>query len=460
MQGLHSYQPKPVQYINIEALIPQNHILRKIDKLLNLSFVRELTAQYYCHTNGRPSIDPELFFKMILIGYIFGIRHDRRLCEEIGYNLAYRWYCKLSFEDSIPDHSTLSKIRDRYGLQVFEDFFSKVIELCRESGLVKGERIITDSTLIEADASLDSMVIKKSSEPVLPSGEDNKTQVLSLTKKLSNQTHISATDSDSSLAKKPGTNKGLKYKVHTSIDADSRVILDNKVTTGSCHDTQIYLERLKYIQNKYNLLIKEVIADRGYGAAENIQSLQEQKITSYIPLFSSNSGKIVKLEEHGFVFDKGHNRYICPQGKFLLPKEREDGAVYKSKTEDCKNCPVSKDCAASLRQYSEHIRHIYRSHNQSFFEIEQQRMKAPEFIERMKERMWKVEGINAEAKNLHTLKRVKYRGLSKVQIQAYMTGAVQNLKRLIRVTIIDILCSIYEIYSTKSPIVRSMKYIY
>jgi hypothetical protein len=235
---------------------------------------------------------------------------------------------------------------------VFEDFFSKVIELCRESGLVKGERIIIDSTLIETDASLDFMVIKKSSELVLPPGEDNKTQVLSVTKKLSNQTHISATDSDSSLAKKSGTNKGLKYKVHTSIDADSRVIIDNKVTTGSCHDTQIYLERLKYIQNKSNLLINEVIADRGYGAAENIQSLQEQKITSYIPLFSSNSGKIVKLEEHGFVFDKEHNRYICPQGKFLLPKEREDGAVYKSKTEDYQNCPVSKDCAASLRQYS------------------------------------------------------------------------------------------------------------
>ena len=452
MQGVHTYQPKPFQYIDIEALIPQNHILRKIDKLLDLSFVRELTAQYYCHNNGRPSIDPELFFRMILIGYIFGIRHDRRLCEEIGYNLAYRWYCKLSFEDSIPDHSTLSKIRDRYGLTVFEGFFDKVIGLCRESGLIKGERVITDSTLIEADASLDSMVIiKKASEPLVQSG-DNNAQSSVFNKKLSNQTHISTTDSDSTLAKKPGSNKGLKYKVHTSIDADSRVILDNKVTTGSCHDTQIYLERLKYIQNKYNLLIKEAIADRGYGAAENIQSLQEQKITSYIPLFSSNSGKIVKLEEHGFVFDKEHNRYICPQGKFLLPKEREDGAVYKSKTEDCKNCPVSKDCAASLRQYSEHIRHIYRSHNQSFFEIEQQRMKTPEFIERMKERMWKVEGINAEAKNLHALKRVKYRGLPKVQIQAYMTGAVQNLKRLLHATIIDILRSIYKIYLTKSLI--------
>ncbi len=456
MQGLHTYQPKPFQRVDIEALIPQNHILRKIDKAFDLSFTRELTSQYYCHNNGRPSIDPELFFRMILIGYVFGIKHDRRLCEEIGYNLAYRWYCRLSLEDSIPDHSTLSKIRDRYGLTVFESFFDEVIELCRKLGLVKGERVITDSTLIEADASLNSMAIKKASEPFSKQEKDNNTQVLSLTKKLSNQTHISITDSDSSLAKKPGSNKGLKYKVHTSIDADSRVILDNKVTTGSCHDTQIYLERLKYIQNKYNFLIKEAIADRGYGAAENIQSLQEQKITSYIPLFSSNSGKIVKLEEQGFVFDEEHNRYICPQDKFLLPHESEEGAVYKSKTEDCKNCPVSKDCVASLRKYSQHIRHIYRSHNQSFFEIEQQRMKMPRFIEKMKERMWKIEGINAEAKNLHALKRAKYRGLSKVQIQAYMTGAVQNLKRLIHATIIDILYSIYKIWSVKSLTVSRM----
>ena len=297
------------------------------------------------------------------------------------------------------------------------------------------------------------MVIKKVLEPLPQPEKDNDTQVLSLTKKLSNQTHISATDSDSSLAKKPGSNKGLKYKVHTSIDADSRVVLDNKVTTGSCHDTQIYLERLRHIQSKYSFSIKEAIADRGYGAAENIQSLQEQKITSYIPLFSSRSGKIVELEEQGFVFDKDRNRYICPQGKFLLPHAREGGAVYKSKTQDCKNCPVSKDCLASLRQYSQHIRHIYRSYNQSFFEIERQRMKTPGFTEKMKERMWKIEGINAEAKNLHTLKRAKYRGLAKVQIQAYMTGAVQNLKRLIYTTIIDILRSIYKICSIKSLII-------
>lgn len=447
MQGIHIYQPKTFVNIDIETLIPQNHILRKLDNLLDLSFVRKLTDPYYCNNYGRPSIDPELFFRMILIGYLFGIKHDRRLCEEIGYNLAYRWYCKLNLDDIVPDHSTLSRIRDRYGLRVFEDFFSKILDLCRQAGLVKGERIITDSILIDADASLDSMVIKESIEPKLQSA-DNTARQFKPGNKLSNQTHISKTDPDSSLARKPGSNKGLKYKVHISIDSDSRVILDNKVTTGACHDTQIYLARLRYIQDKYGFVITEAIADKGYGAAENIQFLQQQYITTYIPLFSSRSGKVVKLEGHGFIFDQNHNRYVCPQGKLLLPYERGRAAVYKSKAVDCKNCPISKNCPASLRKCSEYVRHIYRSHNQLLYEVEQQRMKTPIFLEKLKERMWKIEGINAEAKNLHALKRAKYRGLPKVQIQAYMTGAVQNLKRLIKATLLkyfSTFCMIYYI---------------
>jgi transposase len=319
MQGLQIYQPRLFYYLDIDKLVPHHHILRKIDRVFDLSFVRELTQSFYCQSNGRPSVDPELFFRMILIGYIFGIEHDRRLCEEISYNLAYRWYCKLNLEDNVPDHSSLSRIRDRYGVKIFEIFFDKVVEVCRRTGLVKGERIITDSTLIDADASLDSMVLKEPKPTRLDFQiEDNSNKLPELDIKLSNKTHISKTDQDSSLAKKAGSTKGLKYKVHTSIDADSRVILDNKVTTGSCHDTQIYLERLEYIQDKYNFIITETIADRGYGAAENIQSLQEQNITTYIPLFSSNSGKIIKLEEQGFNFDKEHNRYICPQGRYSL----------------------------------------------------------------------------------------------------------------------------------------------
>ena len=128
MQGINHYQPRLFVCVNLEDLIPQNHILRKLNKIFDLSFVRKLTAEYYCNNIGRPSVDPELFFRMILIGYVFGIRHDRKLCEEITFNMAYRWYCKLNLDDKVPDHSSLSRIRDRYGSEIFEKFFDKVVE--------------------------------------------------------------------------------------------------------------------------------------------------------------------------------------------------------------------------------------------------------------------------------------------------------------------------------------------
>ena len=160
MQGINHYQPQLFVYVNLEKLIPKNHILRKLDKIFNLSFVRKLTTKYYCDSNGRPSIDPELFFRMILIGYIFGINYDRRLFEDITCNVAYRWYCKLNLDDDVPDHSSLSKIRDRYCSEVFKNFFDKVVEECRINALVKGQSIMTDGSLIDANASIDSMIAK------------------------------------------------------------------------------------------------------------------------------------------------------------------------------------------------------------------------------------------------------------------------------------------------------------
>ena len=159
MQGTHVFQPRTETAIDLESFIAEDHFLRKVDCVLELPFVRDITAACYAAGMGRSSIDPEVFFRMLLVAYLYGIKSDRRLCEEVRYNLAYRWFCRLSLEDDIPDHSSLSRIRDRYGEEIFETVFRRVVVLCKGKGLVAQEcHVMTDATLIAADASLNSLI--------------------------------------------------------------------------------------------------------------------------------------------------------------------------------------------------------------------------------------------------------------------------------------------------------------
>jgi transposase len=159
MPGMHAFEPQAKASIDLESFVAEGHFLRQIDRVLNLKFVRELTAACYADGQGRPSIDPEVFFRMQLVAYFYGITTDRRLCEEVRYNLAYRWFCRLALEDEVPDHSSLSRIRDRYGENIFEGAFREIVTQCKQKGLVKDAcRVMTDATLIAADASLNSLV--------------------------------------------------------------------------------------------------------------------------------------------------------------------------------------------------------------------------------------------------------------------------------------------------------------
>ena len=138
MQGKQSYQPELFSVFNMETLIPRNHLLREIDAKVDLEFVREMTAELYCENNGRPSVDPVLFIRICLLTHLYNIPSDRQVCEEIQYNLAYRWFCRLSMADQVPDHSSLTRIRDRLGEKTFKDIFDHVVRLCIEKGLVTG----------------------------------------------------------------------------------------------------------------------------------------------------------------------------------------------------------------------------------------------------------------------------------------------------------------------------------
>jgi transposase len=213
MQGQHHFEPKVCINLDIESLIPSHHLLRRIDEQVDFSFIHALAAPYYCQCNGRPSIDPEIFFRILVISYLYNIASDRKLCEELQYNLAYRWFCKFSLTEKIPDHSSLTRIRDRLGIDVFQVFFDNILVQCKNKGLVKGERILTDSTLIAANAALDSL---QAHDPITAQQEQQaqQTRQIGLTappaRKVTNKTHTSQSDPDASLAFKAGTPGGLK----------------------------------------------------------------------------------------------------------------------------------------------------------------------------------------------------------------------------------------------------------
>jgi transposase len=435
MQGVHAFDPKAKVSIDLESFVAEDHFLRRIDRVLDLSFIRELTASRYADGRGRPSIDPEVYFRMQLLAYFNGITKDRRLCEEVHDNLAYRWFCRLSLEDDVPDHSSLTRIRDRLGEEVFEAVFRRIVMQCQQKGLVKDPcRVMTDATLIAADASLDSLIHNEPEQAQIEAESQRRRPGMldpSANRRVTNRTHSSRTDPEATLAQKRGTALQLKYKVHQTIDADSRVILDTEVTTGARHDNQPYLKQLERVREHYQITIREAIADRGYGSADIIRTLHCQQASTFIPLWSGRVGNSKYLKGE-LVYEKEHDRFRCPEGKYLIPNPTvtENHKRYAISSKICRACPQASTCPARTRGRS-HQRFVMRNLDQDLFEQVQAQMEQPTFLERASERMWKCEGLFAESKQNHCLARAKYRGRPKVQIQAYLCAIVQNLKRLL-----------------------------
>lgn len=339
MQGIAVDKKSDADYLALEKLIPENHFLRTISNTIDFSFVNELTKSCYCPNNGRPSIPPELYFKMILIGYLHGIRSTRRLVDDIRYNISYRWFCGLTLKDSIPDHASLSRIKKRFSVRMFEDFFQEILSQCQKSGLLNGHVVMTDSTLFQANASLNSM------KP-LANNKNETTEVrqpgISVPKiNISNKTHQSTTDPDATLAFKSGTTRTLKYKAHLCCDSSSRLIVAIKITTGAVHDSKPYLELIHYLKTRSGLMIHEAIADRAYGVGQIIAALEKEGIKNFIPLFSTRSGTAYSTPAD-FYYNAEKNVYICPAQKELKPGKiyPEDYVIYFSSTKNCRDCPL------------------------------------------------------------------------------------------------------------------------
>lgn len=420
MQGIINFNETISEF---EDLIPANHFLKKVNQSIDFSFANKLTESLYSPNKGRPSISPELFLRIKLIGHFCNIHSNRQLTDHIKYNICYRWFCGLTLKDKVPHHSSLSRIKKRLGVDILEQFFLDILRQCKIAGLLNGDSVMTDSTLLDADASLDSLTLKEKDNNAPPIEKGKRS--------LSNLTHISKTDPEATLAFKSGTPRTLKYKAHVTSDSKNRIILAIHITTGAVHDSVPYLEQLDYVKDKTSFNINETIADRAYGSGHIISSLRDKKITTYIPLFSSRSGSSENSIIPGFQYDEVNNYYVCPQNNFLRPcKSQTDTTIYISSTIDCKRCSLSKTCLAKLKNKGP-ARYVTRNRYAELYSQMILEMDLQSFKEKLYERMWKIEGIMNELKNYHDLKRAQYRGLQNTQIQAYFAAIALNIKRLV-----------------------------
>jgi transposase len=468
MMGTKSFQEKMFYNFRLSERIPEDHFLRKVNKIMDISFVRTLVSDKYSHT-GQPSIDPEVLFKMMLIGYFYGITSERRLAEDISMNMGYMWFIGYDLDELTPNHSVLSKARSRYGKEVFEQFFQKILEQCIKAGLVKGEKVYMDSTYIQADASINSIVhrpdavelplsskeyvekvfaenpveddkpveIKEQKPPEKSNNtKPKKPKMEEHLKKnyhpLSNKTHFSKTDPECSIVSRARPREThalakLAYKEHFTVDEHKRVITAVKVTPGAIADESLLTTLIK----EQPCPVKEVCADTKYGTYDNYKYLYARGITPTIPPWIPSGPKTLgRIYKKEYAYDLKTDSYTCPSGKKLtLGKDSltPNLTKYLSRKEDCRNCNLSAKCLSKNRAR----RTIYRHSDDIFRARVMEHLLTDDAKKTMRQRKTYAEWVNAESKTKHGLRRAMFRGLEQVTIQVMMTASVQNLKRLI-----------------------------
>jgi len=496
MMGKKERHFAPLINVSVEELVPQDHFYRHLERTLDLSFVREFVQETYAGI-GRPSIDPVVFFKLQLIMFFENIRSERLLMRLVADRLSVRWYLGYDLNEPLPDHSSLSKIRQRYGLDVFRHFFEAIVQRCQEANLVWGKELYFDSTQVHANADLDSLAPRFAieareaiqehltalfaSEPAQPEtveessgnaslpeplpadtsalvpttlptaipeaqyeelAEDNATRHDWIAKggKQQREAHglyrrtadfrISTTDPDATPMRLKAGGIHLGYHTHYVVDGGKRrIILAVLVVPGEVMDNQPMLDLLWYVSFRWRVRPRHVTGDTKYGTFENIKPIEDAHIRAYVPL-PDWEHKTAYYGPAQFTYDPVHDQYRCPQGQLLLPTHREEQAQlveYRAAAGTCNACPLKPHCTPNKRG-----RHVHRS----FFADYQERVKGyhqTDAYQRAmdKRKVW-VEPLFAEAKDWHGMRRFRLRRLWRVNCEAQIIAAGQNLKRLLQ----------------------------
>jgi transposase len=435
----------------LEDLVPEDNFYRHVERIIDLNFVHDLTNDFYSNI-GRPSIDPVVFFKLQLIAFFEGIRSERRLMETVNLNLGHRWFIGYDLDEPVPDHSSLSKIRERYGLEAFQLFFEHIVELCIEASLVWGEELYFDSTKVQANANINGMIERAEFEAeqhldqLFDHLAEDEASFGTLISKYNGKRHngirkphyqritddkVSPIDPDAAPMQSSGGGGAiLGYRDHYVVDGGkARVILSAMVTPASIMDNTPILDLVDWVRFRWKITPKLAVGDAKYGTVPNIVGLEERGIKAYLPT-SDFSQRTKYYPARLFQYDSEKDHYLCPQGQILPLVSRrtsEQVLLYKPKAEVCNACPVKSKCTGSKSG-----RHIFRSFFQEYLDKVETYRQSQAYLKAMRKRSLWVEPLFGEAKEFHCLRRFRLRRLRSVNIEGVMVAAGQNLKRLIK----------------------------
>jgi transposase len=495
MMGTKARHFAPLINVSVEQLVPQDHFYRHLERTLNLSFVREFVQQTYAG-GGRPSIDPVVFFKLQLVMFFEAIRSERLLMRHAADRLSVRWYVGYDLDESLPDHSSLTRIRERYGVEVFRRFFEQIVEQCQQAGLVWGRELYIDSTKVQANASRDSvkprfaveahlsMLFSDQAEEAIEEGkqgEQDASQVESAPPQQSQplekisprelptalspeqraelsqqnaERHdwieqlgaqdrrvrsrgyqrmadylVSTTDPDATLME---TSKGadMGYRTHYVVDGGkARVILGVLVTPSEVMDNQPMRDLIFRTRFRWKLWPRQVTGDTKYGTTDNIVAMEREHIHAYVPI-ADLTQRTPYFRQEDFHYDAERDVYICPAGKelhFCQRQTTERSRRYRARAKDCNHCPLKAECTTSKQGRS-----LCRSVDERYLD----RVRAYHHTEAYKKAYRKrsvwVEPLFAEGKDWHGMRRFRLRLLWRVNCEALMRAAGQNLKRLLK----------------------------
>jgi transposase len=440
MGRLKSDQGQLFYEFHLGDAVPEDHLARKIDAALDLSWLRGELAPHYSSI-GRPSIDPELMIRMLVVGYVFAIRSERLICREVQVNLAYRWFCKLGIEDAIPDHSAFSRARNerfREG-EVFRRVFERVVEACIAAGLVGGEGFAVDASLIAADANKQRSIAgqdwrrdrdpKRSSRAVkeyLATLDDTAWGAASdVVPKF-----VSPSDP---AAQWTGAHKGpafFAYSDNYLIDVKFGVIVDveasRAIRQAEVGAAKTMIERT---EERFGLKPDRLAADTAYGAAPMLNWLVEEKgIAPHIPVFDKSKRDDGTFSRSDFRYDPTNDVYHCPAGKTLATTGTlvNDGTtlLYLARKHDCDSCELKGQCCPNvpLRKIPRNQHEAARDTARSFA--------GTEVFERSRRERKKIEMRFAHLKRILRLGRLRLRGPRGAQDEFVLAAIAQNLRRL------------------------------